>query len=396
MGTVAVIGTFDSKGEEFGFLIGQIKRAGAQTLSIDIGTKGPAMFRPDISAEEVARAGGENLDALRKTNDPARCMQAEAKGLPVLVGELLRQNRIQGVIAMGGGQGSSVLRKCFAALPAGFPKVLVTTMAGAGNKLLGGIKDTLLIDSIVDFSGLNDIIAPIITNAGTAIAAMSCIPAQKKPRKKRVAATMFGITTPCVEACRQILTAEGYDFYPFHANGMGGPAMEALIAEGEFDLVLDITTTELLQDMVVPGTGCNTRVEAAGRIGIPQIVCPGALDSTNIFYLDAARFPGRKMHQHNAEVYLMRARPEDEAAVGTCLAEKLNRAAGPVRVVVPMGGFSKLSTWLPDPEADRAMLETLQKALRPEIPLIVSDQTINAPAFAELLCQQVREMLPLY
>ena len=140
MGTVAVIGTFDSKGEEFGFLIGQIKRAGAQTLSIDIGTKGPAMFRPDISAEEVARAGGEDLDALRKTNDPARCMQAEAKGLPVLVGELLKQNRIQGVIAMGGGQGSSVLRKCLAALPAGFPKVLVTTMAGAGNKLLGDRK----------------------------------------------------------------------------------------------------------------------------------------------------------------------------------------------------------------------------------------------------------------
>lgn len=395
MGTVAVIGTFDSKGEEFRYLIEQIQKAGAQVLSIDIGTKGPAMFQPDISAEEVARAAGEDLAELRKTNDPARCMQTEAAGLPVLVKELQGTGRIQAVIAMGGGQGSSVLRRAFAVLPAGFPKVLVTTMAGAGNKLLGGIKDTLLIDSVVDFSGLNDIIAPIIRNAGAAAAAMSCLPAWNSTRKKRIAATMFGITTPCVEQCRQILTAEGYDFYPFHANGMGGPAMESLIAEGAFDLVLDITTTELLQDMVVPGTGCVARLEAAGKAGVPQIVCPGAMDSTNIFFTDVARFPGRRMHRHNAEVFLMRARPEDEVAVGGLLAEKLNRAAGPVRVVVPMGGFSKLSRWLPDPEADQALLDTLKRELKPEIALTESKAEINSPEFARLLCEQVRQMLPL-
>lgn len=190
MGTVAVIGTFDSKGEEFRYLIEQIQKAGARVLSIDIGTKGPAMFQPDISAEEVARAAGEDLAELRKTNDPARCMQAEAAGLPVLLKELQGTGRIQAVIAMGGGQGSSVLRRAFAVLPAGFPKVLVTTMAGAGNKLLGGIKDTLLIDSVVDFSGLNDIIAPIIRNAGTAAAAMSCLPAWNSPGKS-------GLPRPC-------------------------------------------------------------------------------------------------------------------------------------------------------------------------------------------------------
>lgn len=395
MGTVAVIGTFDSKGEEFRYLIEQIQAAGARVLSIDIGTKGPAPFPPDISAEAVARAAGENLAALRQANDPARCMAAVEAGLPVLVKELQVSGRIQAVVAMGGGRGSSVLRRAFSVLPVGFPKVLVTTMAGAGNKLLGGIKDTLLIDSVVDFSGLNDIIAPIIANAAAAAAAMSCLSRCNAPRKKRIAATMFGITTPCVDMCRQILCAEGYDFYPFHANGMGGPAMESLIAEGEFDLVLDITTTELLQDMVVPGTGCAARVEAAGRAGIPQIVCPGALDSTNIFFTDVEKFPGRNMHPHNAEVFLMRARPEDEIAVGRILAEKLNRAKGPVEVVMPMGGFSKLSLRLPDPAADKALLDTLRRELKPEIPLLESSADINSPEFAQLLCAQVHRLLPL-
>jgi uncharacterized protein (UPF0261 family) len=206
---------------------------------------------------------------------------------------------------------------------------------------------------------------------------------------------MFGITTPCVEQCRKILEDAGYDFYPFHANGMGGPAMEALVDSGFFQGVLDLTTTELLQDMVAPGSGCLKRVEAAGRQGLPQVVVPGALDSSNVLVFDKDKFPGRRFHQHNAEVFLMRARPEDSRAVGKVLADKLNRATGKTVVVMPMGGFSLLSTHLPDPEADQALLDTLREELKPTVRLVTVDAAINDPAFARAVCREMMELLPL-
>lgn len=395
MKTVAVIGTFDSKGEEFLFLKECIEQNGVNTLTIDIGTKGPAQFEPDISAEEVAKAGGEDLAALRQIHDAARCMAAEAKGLPLVLVKLLAEKKIDGVIAMGGGQGTSVLRVAMASLPVGFPKVLVSTMAGAGNKLLGGIKDTHLVDPVVDFSGLNDILKPIIAQAGGAVAGMAKMAGTALSGRPRVAVTMFGQTTPCVDACRRILTQKGYDVYPFHANGMGGPAMEELIRSDFFDAVLDISTTEILQDMVCPGSGCLGRTEAAGEKGIPQVVAPGALDSTNILAADKDSFPGRQFHQHNAEVLLMRARPEDERNAAKVLAKKLNRAKGKTTVVVPMGGFSLLSEHIPDPEADKAFLDTLKEYLDSAIPVIESGERMNSRAFAELLCDTLTALFPI-
>lgn len=395
MKTVAVIGTFDSKGEEFLFLKKEIEKNGVDTLMIDIGTKGPAQFEPDVSAAQVAEAGGENLEMLRETNSAAKCMAAEAKGLPVLLKKFVEEKRIDGVIAMGGGQGTSVLRVCMASLPIGMPKLLVTTMAGAGNKLLGGINDTHLVDPVVDFSGLNDILTPIIVQSGAAIAGMVKADAEHSEKHLRVAVTMFGQTTPCVDACRKILTEAGYGVYPFHANGMGGPAMEGLIRKGFFDAVLDISTTELLQDMLCPGSGCLSRVEAAGEMGIPQIVVPGALDSTNVLVFEKERFPGKRFHQHNAEVFLMRAGVEDEREAGKVLAEKVNRAKGRTVVLVPMGGFSRLSEILPDQEADKAMLETLRERVKPEIPIVESADGINDLAFAQLLCSTLMQLLPI-
>lgn len=343
-----MIGTFDSKGEEFLFLKECIEQNGVNTLTIDIGTKGPAQFEPDISAEKVAEAGGEDLTALRQIHDAARCMAAEAKGLSLVLAKLLAEKKIDGVIAMGGGQGTSVLRVAMASLPVGFPKVLVSTMAGTA------------------LSG-----------------------------RPRVAVTMFGQTTPCVDACRRILTQKGYDVYPFHANGMGGPAMEELIRSDFFDAVLDISTTEILQDMVCPGSGCLGRIEAAGEKGIPQVVAPGALDSTNILAAHKENFPGRQFHQHNAEVLLMRARPEDERNAAKVLAKKLNRAKGKTIVVVPMGGFSLLSEHIPDPEADSAFLDTLKEYLDPAIPVIESGERMNSRAFAELLCDTLTALFPI-
>lgn len=321
-------------------------------------------------------------------------MEAMAKGLPLVLSGLVREKRIDGVAAMGGGRGTSVLRVGLEVLPLGMPKVLVTTMAGAGSKLLAGIKDTHLVDSVVDFSGLNDILRPVIAQAGAAVAAMAAVPVQAPSSRPRVAATMFGQTTPCVDACRKRLSREGYDLYPFHANGMGGPNMEALIDQGFFDAVLDITTTELLQEMVVPGTGSGSRVEAAGRRGIPQIVVPGALDSINVLAAHSEDFPQRRFCRHNAEVLLMRALPREEREIAKQLAEKLNRAKGKTVVVLPMGGFSRLSDTLPDPLADQALRETLRQELDPSVRLVESARKINDPAFAGELCDLLAELLP--
>lgn len=395
MKTVAVIGTFDSKGEEFLCLKKAIESQGVHTLMIDIGLRGAAHFVPDIAAAQVAGEAGGNLKQLLQENNPALCMDVMSEGLVLLVQKLIRERKIDGVITMGGGRGTSAVRPCMEMLPVTMPKMIVSTMAGAGSKLLGEIGDAHVVDSVVDFSGLNDILTPVITQAGAAIAAMVRVCGTPVRKRQRVAASMFGITTPCIDACRRILTEAGYNFYPFHANGMGGPTMEKLIRQGFFDAVLDISTTEILQDMIVPGTGCSRRLEAAAEAGIPQIFVPGALDSINIFRDMLPGFEGRRFHRHNAEICLMRATKEEEICAADYVAEKLNRAKGKVEVVIPMGGFSELSREIPDGEADLAFLDTLRAELKKEIPVFVRDEHINEEPFAKYVCERLRALLPV-
>jgi len=395
MKTVALVGTFDSKGEEFAFLKEQIERRGVAALTVDVGAKGPPAFPPDITAAEVVAFGGGDLEKMRAEGTPhALVMTAAGKGLAPLLKKLADEGKIQGVVAMGGGQGTIVLREALVTLPIGMPKILVTTMAGAGSRILGRLNDTHLVDPVVDFSGLNDILRPIISQTAAAIAGMVEVEQPPRSGRTRVAVSMFGQTTACVDECRRLLTEAGYDVYPFHANGMGCATMEALIDQGFFDAVLDISTTELLQEMTVPGTGNLGRVEAAGRRGVPQVVVPGALDSTNILAVQRDQFPGRVVHPHNEDVLLMRARPEDERAVGKVLAEKLNRSTGKTVVVMPMGGFSHLSELHPDPEADRALLETLKSELRPGIEIKEFPERLNDPVFAKKLCAVLTELVP--
>ena len=398
MKTIAIVGTFDSKGEEFLFLKNEIEKNNIKTVTIDIGIKGPAFFTPDISATEVAAYAGKDLEEFLRQNKPALCMEAEAEGIQLLMKKLLEEQRIDGMIGMGGGQGSSVLRCAASVLPVGMPKVIVSTMAMAGGKLFPGVNDTYLINSIVDFAGLNDILVSVIENAAGAICGMVSQEKQPKVCKGlKIAASMFGKTTPCVEQVRKILERDGYEFYPFHANGMGGQAMEDMIATGFFDGVADITTVELLQDLIIPGTGCSRRVEAAGKAGIPQIVVPGAMDNINVFDGMKNQFPGRRFKRHNAEIWTMRSNAEENCRAGKILADKLNRAHGKTVLMLPLRGLSMVSgdgMELDDKEADHALFCTLKEHVSDQVEIVEIDAHINAPEFAEALCQQLEKYVP--
>lgn len=398
MKTIAIVGTFDSKGEEFLFLKKEIEKNNIRTITIDIGIKGPAFFTPDIQAKQVAAYAGKDIDELLNQKKPALCMEAEAEGIQILMKKLVAEHRIDGMIGMGGGQGSSVLRCAVSVLPVGMPKMIVSTMAMAGGKLFPGVNDTYLINSIVDFAGLNDILVSVIENAAGAICGM--VRQEKQPKMckgPKIAASMFGKTTPCVEQVRKILEQDGYEFYPFHANGMGGQAMEDMITTGFFDGVADITTVELLQDLIIPGTGCSQRVEAAGKIGIPQIVVPGAMDNINVFDGMKNQFPGRHFKKHNAEIWTMRSNVEENCKVGKILADKLNLAKGKTVLMLPLRGLSMISgdgMELNDREADEALFRTLKENVSDKIEIVEIDAHINDSKFAEALCKQIENIVP--
>ena len=398
MKTIAIVGTFDSKGEEFLFLKKEIEKNNIRTITIDIGIKGPAFFTPDIQAKQVAAYAGKDIDELLNQKKPALCMEAEAEGIQILMKKLVAEHRIDGMIGMGGGQGSSVLRCAVSVLPVGMPKMIVSTMAMAGGKLFPGVNDTYLINSIVDFAGLNDILVSVIENAAGAICGM--VRQEKQPKMckgPKIAASMFGKTTPCVEQVRKILEQDGYEFYPFHANGMGGQAMEDMITTVFFDGVADITTVELLQDLIIPGTGCSQRVEAAGKIGIPQIVVPGAMDNINVFDGMKNQFPGRRFKKHNAEIWTMRSNVEENCKVGKILADKLNLAKGKTVLMLPLRGLSMISgdgMELNDREADEALFRTLKENVSDKIEIVEIDAHINDSKFAEALCKQIENIVP--
>jgi uncharacterized protein (UPF0261 family) len=277
--TVALIGTFDTKGAEFSFLRERIENAGLRTLMIDVGVLGSAPFEADISQAEVAAAANENLAALRTERDRGRSVTAMAAGAKAILARLFEQGAIHGVVSLGGSAGTTIATAAMRALPCGFPKLMVSTVASGDIKPYVGITDICMMPSVVDIAGLNHVSRRIIGNAAGAICGMVAPePASDALNQKpAIAATMFGVTTPCVTASRRMLEERGYEVLVFHATGAGGQAMEQLIEDGAFRAVLDITTTELADELVggVMSAGPH-RLEAAGRKGIPHLVCPGS------------------------------------------------------------------------------------------------------------------------
>src|SRR6266498_4512922 len=331
MPTIAILGTMDTKGEEHAFVADQIKQRGHQVLVIDVGALGEPKLRPDVSRREIAAASGVDWDALVAKRDRGEAVAAMSKGAPVVVSRLVAERRIDGVISLGGGGGTAIGTAAMRALPIGFPKLMVSTLASGNTAQYVGVKDIVMFPSIVDVAGLNRISRQILTRAAGAICGMVEVgqasrrsragetPALPSADKPVIVASMFGNTTPCVQHAQKILEQAGYEVLVFHATGTGGRTMESLIESGLVAGVLDVTTTEWADELVggILSAGPN-RLEAAARLGVPAIVTPGCLDMVNFYGPDSvpAKFQGRTFYPHNPQVTLMRTTPEECARLG--------------------------------------------------------------------------------
>ncbi len=399
MSTIAVLGTLDTKGVEVQFLAEQIQAHGCSTLVVDLGVLKPPAMEPDVSRQIVARAAGEQIEALAEAGDRGRAVSAMTRGVEKIVPELYAQGRIQGVSGIGGSAGTTMATAAMRALPMGVPKVMLSTIAGGDVTPFVGSKDITMIPSIVDISGLNRISRQVIVQAAAAVAAMVQAQVPEAEDKPLIAASMFGNTTQCVEAARTHFEEAGFEVLVFHATGTGGRTMESLVAASYITGVLDVTTTELADDLVggVMSAGPR-RLEAAAQAGIPAVVAPGCLDMVNFWAPESIpeKYRERLFYRHNPNVTLMRTTPEENRELGRRLAEKLNASRGPAAVYLPLRGISVISApgqpfyW---PEADQALFQVIKESLRPEISLHELDVNINDPAFAEAVARELLRLV---
>lgn len=399
MATIALIGALDTKGDDFAFVVAEIERRGLAALVINTGVIGEPAFAPEVGAAEVAEAGGRSLAELRAAGDRGAAIGVMAAGAAAIVKRLYDEGRIQGVLGMGGSAGTTIATTAMRALPLGVPKVMVSTLAGGNVAAYVGDSDIVLFPSIVDVAGINSISARIYTNAVAAVCGMATATPPEVATKPLIAASMFGNTTQLVGKCKAQLEAAGYEVLVFHATGAGGRMMEKLIGEGYFVGVLDVTTTEWADELVGGTlTAGPTRLNAAAKAGIPQVIAPGCLDMVNFGAREGvpSKFDDRLFYVWNPTVTLMRTTPEENAALGRILAEKANASTGPVAFFLPAKGVSILDSpgglfWWP--EADAALFDAIQLNTRPDISVEVVDANINDDAFAEAVTTKLLNFL---
>ena len=393
MATIAVIGTLDTKGEELAWLARAIRERGHQTLLVDLGTGSPPILQPDLSREAVLQAAGRHLEEVLLCGDRGRCVEAMAQAAPVVMKQWVDEGKMDGVISMGGGGGTSISTAAMRALPVGFPKVMITTMASGDVSAYLETSDIVMMPSVVDVSGLNSILRGVMERGAGAICGMVEAFSQKQEEKPTIVASMFGNTTSCVEHARSHLEESGFEVLVFHATGAGGRTMETLIESGLAQGVLDITATEWADELVggVLSAGPH-RHEASGKAAVPSVVVPGCLDMVNFHAPDTipSVFADRQFYAHNPQVTLMRTTPEECAQLGIILADKINAYTAPVTVLLPLGGLSVIGGKggpFHDPVADAQLFKSLQQGLRKGIEVVSLDLEINHPQFAEACTQ---------
>ena len=402
MATVVLLGTLDTKGTEFDYLRQRVRAEGCEVILVDAGTRGEPLAHPDITRQDVARAAGVDVAELAARGDRGLAVEAMSRGATAVVLRLLEEERLDGILGLGGSGNSALATQAMRALPVGVPKLMVSTLASGDTRPYVGAVDVTMMYSVVDIAGINRISESILTNAAAAIAGMARARSSfRQPTGGRplIGATMFGVTTPCVTAARERLESLGYEVLVFHATGTGGQSMEALVAGGFIAGVLDTTTTELADELVggVLSAGPH-RLEIAGRLGVPQVVSLGALDMVNFGPMATVpeKFRGRRLYQHNPTVTLMRTTPEECAELGRIVARKLSGSRGPVAVFIPLRGVSMIATEggvFYDPEADRALIDALKSGLRSDIEVHELDMDINDARFAEAMADRLHEMV---
>jgi uncharacterized protein (UPF0261 family) len=400
---IALIGTLDTKGAEIGYVRDRLRALGARPLVVDSGILGePDGIEPDVTRADVARAAGHDLAEIRGAGSRGAAVQLMLEGVRAVVLEAYGEGRVHGVLCLGGAEGALLGAAAMHALPVGVPKLIVSP-AASGRRPFGpfiGEGDVTVMHSVIDILGLNEISRAIFDNAAAAIAGMARDAGRPvlELGSKCVGITMLGQTTPGVMRVRDVLVEAGHEPVIFHANGVGGPAMEHLVEAGALGGVIDYTLSELANSLMdgLHTTGPD-RLRVAGRHGLPQVVVPGCVDFFNQGPRDSLpeRYRSRKSYFHNPVATLVRLDAGEEATLGRIVAERLNEARGPVRVVAPTRGFSLADAeggdlW--DPDADRAFLEALRDALRPDIPYEAVDAHVDDPAFADVVAERYLTM----
>ncbi|MBX3064144.1 MAG: Tm-1-like ATP-binding domain-containing protein [Anaerolineae bacterium] len=406
MATVLLIGTLDTKGPETAYLRDKVLEFGCNALVLDSGILGEAVgIEADINRREVAAVAGFTIDQLREAGTRGKAVEEMLKGVRTLTLQLYEQGRIHGVVSLGGAEGAVLAASAMKVLPMGFPKLIVSPIASGHRKFgpLIGTRDTLVMHSVVDILGLNPISRTIYDNAAAAISGMAMAFEKKgittARTRKAIAATMLGNTTRPLIHIRPKIEDSGYDLVIFHANGVGGPAMEELIAQGYFDAVLDYTLSEVAGH-IAGGfhNGGSARLDAAAQAGIPQVIVPGCLD----FIVFGAKeevpekFHGRPQYYHNPEFTLVRLTPEEQLHAARFVVEKLNKARGTVSVVVPLGGGSVMDKqggafW--DADLNQQVRDIFKNGLRKDIRYVEHAGHINDDAFAEFAYSELMSVL---
>jgi uncharacterized protein (UPF0261 family) len=397
--SVYLLVTLDTKEAEAALVRDQLQALGVPVTVVDTGCLGTPATPGDVTREQLFEAAGTSLKALQDARDRGQAVSKAAEGAAAITAQAFAAGRLAGVLALGGSAGTTIGTSAMRGLPIGVPKLMVSTLASGNVRPWVGDKDILMLNSVVDIAGLNRISRRVLSAAASAMAGMIQHPtAACDSDRPLIAATMFGVTTPCVLRAREVLEQAGYEVLVFHATGNGGQAMESLIAEGLIAGVLDLTTTELADELVggILSAGPN-RLTAAAQHGIPQVVSVGATDMVNFGPRDTVpeKFKDRLFYQHNPTVTLMRTTPEENTRIGEEIARKVAAATGPVTIILPLKGVSAIDAEgqaFDDPDARRALFEAVRRS-RGQIELVEFEQHINDAEFAEWAANMLLQLI---
>ena len=395
--TIAVLGTLDSKGHEHAFVADLIRKKRHDVLLIDLGTGGKPQVEPNVSRFEVAAAIDLDLQTLIDKQDRGECVVAMSKAAPVFLSKLASDGKIDGVISLGGGGGTALGTAAMRALPVGFPKLMVSTLASGNTAHYVGTKDITMMPSIVDVAGLNRISKTIFTRAAGAICGMVEATVSSDEEKPLIVASMFGNTTDCVNIAAKVLEDAGYEVLIFHATGTGGRTMESLIESGMVAGVLDLTTTEWADELLGATLSAGPdRMDAMTKARIPAVIAPGCLDMANYGERETlpAEYEDRTIYIHNPQVTLLRTNANECGELGRILAEKANANPAPTAILNPRKAISIISAEgqsFHDPEADQALFNAIHEHARCEV--IDFDEEINSVVFAQAAARKLLSLI---
>jgi uncharacterized protein (UPF0261 family) len=396
MPRVYAVATMDTKGAEIAFVAECIRSCGVEVMLVDVGTKDAAVGVPDVSREQVA-ASRPHMNPLTMT-DRGEAVTAMSAALTEFLVAEYSAGKVSGVIGIGGGGGTALISPALRALPVGVPKLMVSTMASGNVGPYVDCADLTMMYSVVDVAGINSVSRRVLANAAHAIAGMVRHSLPPAAEKRTLGMTMFGVTTPCVEAVRKSLEAQGYDCLVFHATGSGDRAMENLVRSGLIQGVIDVTTTAVADELVGGVLACGPhRFDAILESRVPYVLSVGALDMVNFGAKEtvSAKFLGRRFHIHNAQVTLMRTTAEENCQIARWIANKLNRSTAPLTLLIPERGISTIDAPgqpFHDPEADAALFEELERSVEQteqrqvkRLPLHINDPEFAVSLMNEFL-----------